>query len=80
MSAESIKVQLERIAKDMFAIAKFFDCSIGIDITKLTDEKYCGTFWKIGEQAIDFDFREDQINLSRTLDDNRHLDPRKEDA
>lgn len=80
MSAKSIENQLERIAKDMFAIAKFFDCSIGIDITKLSDGEYCGTFWKIGERAIDFEFHEDQINLGGTLDDNRHLNPREEDA
>lgn len=73
MSAKSTEHQLEKIAGELIAIAKYLECSIGLDITKSSDGNFYGTFWKIGEQAIDFRFDGGRINFNGVVKDTRHL-------
>ena len=76
MSAKSIEVQLERMARELIAIAKVLDCSIHLDVTKYRDGVYGGSVYKIDESAADFGFRDgEKINFAGLVADKRHLVP-----
>lgn len=76
MSAKSIEVQLERMARELIAIAKVLNCSVHLDTFKYNDGTYGGTLFKIGASAANFDFREGKrINFAGLVADKRHLVP-----
>jgi len=76
MSAKSIEIQLERMARELIAIAKVLDCSVHLDTFKYDDGTYGGTLFKIGISAADFDFHDGKkINFAGLVADKRHLVP-----
>lgn len=76
MSAKSIEVQLERMARELIAIAKVLNCSVHLDVTKYDDGTYGGTLFKTDVSAADFDFHEGKkINFAGLVADKRHLVP-----
>jgi hypothetical protein len=76
MSAKSIEAQLERMARELIAIAKVLNCSVDLHVTKFNDGTYGGTLFKIGESAIDFGFRDGKkIDFAGLVADKRHLVP-----
>lgn len=79
MSTKSTENRLEKIAKELIDIAKYLECSIGLDVTKGTDGRFFGVFWKIGERAIDFQFDGSHIDFNGVVKDIRHLSSREEE-
>jgi len=76
MSAKSIEVQLERMARELVAIAKALNCSVHLDVTKYDDGTYGGSVFKIDESAIDYDFHEGKkIDFAGLVADKRHMVP-----
>jgi hypothetical protein len=75
MNAKSIEAQLERMTRELIAIAKVLDCSVHLDVTKFHDGRYGGTLFKIGVSAADFDFDDGKINFAGLVADKRHLVP-----
>lgn len=76
MSAKSIETQLERMARELIAVAKALNCSVDLHVTKFNDGTYGGTLFKIDVSAVDFVFHEDEkINFAGLVADNRHLFP-----
>lgn len=76
MSAKSIEAQLERMARELIAIAKVLDCSVHIDVTKYSSNDYGGSVYKIDESAARFDFRENKkVDFAGLVADKRHLVP-----
>ena len=76
MSAKSIEVQLERMARELIAIAKVLDCSVHLDVTKYGDGTFGGSLFKIEESATSFDFDEcKKVDFTGLVADKRHLVP-----
>lgn len=76
MSAKSIEAQLERMARELIAVAKALNCSVHLDTFKHDDGTYGGTLFKIGVSATNFDFHEGKkINFAGLVADKRHLVP-----
>ena len=76
MSAKSIEVQLERMARELIAIAKALNCSVHLDVTKYSNGTYGGALYKIDESAASFDFYDgNKINFAGLVADKRHLVP-----
>lgn len=76
MSAKSIEAQLERMARELIAVAKALSCSVHLDVTKFCDGTYGGTLFKIDESVADFGFHENKkINFAGLVADKRHLVP-----
>lgn len=76
MSAKSIEVQLERMARELIAIAKALDCSVHLDTFKFDDGTYGGTLFKIDVSATNFDFDDGKrIDFAGLVADKRHLVP-----
>lgn len=76
MSAKSIEVQLERMARELIAIAKVLNCSVHLNVTKYSDGTYGGALYKIDESAAPFDFHDGKkINFAGLVADKRHLVP-----
>lgn len=76
MSTRSIEAQLERMARELIAIAKTLNCSVHLNVTKYRSGIYGGTVFKVGESATSFDFREDKkIDFAGLATDKRHLVP-----
>ena len=73
MSAKSIEVQLERMARELIAIAKVLNCSVHLDVTKCDDRTYIGSLYKIDESAASFNFHDGKINFAGLAADKRHL-------
>lgn len=76
MSAKSIEVQLERMARELIAVAKALNCSVHLDVTNYSDGTYGGALYKIKESAAGFDFHENKkVNFAGLVADKRHLVP-----
>ena len=76
MSAKSIEVQLERMARELLTIAKTLDCSVHLNVTKFGNGTFGGTVFKIGESAADFSFYDGRkIDFAGLVADKRHLVP-----
>lgn len=76
MGAKSIEAQLERMARELIAIAKVLNCSVHLDTFKYDDGTYGGTLFKIGVSATNFDFDDGKkINFAGLATDKRHLVP-----
>ena len=76
MSAKSIEVQLERMARELLVIAKALDCSVHLDAFKYNDGTYGGELFKIGESATNFEFYDGKrIDFAGVVADKRHLVP-----
>lgn len=75
MSAKSIEAQLERMTRELIAVAKALDCSIHLDVTKFENGTYGGSVFKIDESAANFDFHDGKINFAGLVADKRHLFP-----
>lgn len=76
MSAKSIEVQLERMARELIAIAKVLNCSVHLDVTKYSNGTYGGSVFKIDESATGYDFHEGKkINFAGLVADKQHLVP-----
>lgn len=76
MSAKSIEVQLERMARELVAIAKVLNCSVHLDVTKYSNGTYGGSVYKIEESAAGFDFHDNKkVDFAGLVADKRHLVP-----
>lgn len=76
MSAKSIETQLERMTRELIAIAKALNCSVHLDVTKYGDGTYGGSVYKIEESAASFDFHDGKkIDFAGLAADKRHLVP-----
>ena len=75
MNAKSIETQLERMARELTAIAKVLNCSVHLDVTKFSNGTYGGTLFKVDESAADFDFYDGKIKFAGLVADKRHLVP-----
>lgn len=76
MSAKSIEAQLERMARELIAVAKALNCSVHLDTFRYDNGTYGGTLFKIGVSAANFDFYEGKkIDFTGLVADKRHLVP-----
>lgn len=76
MSAKSIEAQLERMARELIAVAKVLNCSVHLDVTRCDNGTYIGSLFKIDTSATDFDFRDGKkIDFAGLVADRRHLVP-----
>lgn len=76
MSAKSIEVQLERMARELIAVAKALGCAVHLDVMRYSDGTYGGSVFKIDESAAGYDFHEGKkINFAGLVADKRHLVP-----
>lgn len=76
MSAKSIEAQLERMARELMAIAKAIDCSVHLNVTKYSDGTWGGSVYKIDKSASSFDFDDsEKVNFAGLATDKRHLVP-----
>ena len=69
------RVQLERMARELIAIAKVLNCSVDLHVTKFRNGTYGGTLFKIDESAANFDFYDGKIKFAGLVADKRHLVP-----
>lgn len=78
MSAKSTEVQLERMARELIAVAKMLKCSVHLDVTQYRDGGYGGCLFKIDESAVGYDFSDDKrISFTGFVTDKRHLFPKE---
>lgn len=75
MSAKSIEVQLERMARELIAVAKALNCSVHLDVTKYYDGTFGGLIYKIDESTVGYGFHDGKINFAGLVADKRHLVP-----
>ena len=76
MSAKSIEAQLERMARELIAVAKALNCSVHLDVTEYSNGTYGGSVHKIKESAASFMFHEgEKINFTGLAADRRHTVP-----
>lgn len=73
MSARSTENQLERMARELIAVAKALNCSVHLDVAQYDDGTYGGVLYKIKESAASFDFMDGKIDFTGLVEDRRHL-------
>lgn len=66
---------MERMARELMAIAKSMKCSVHLDVIAFDDGTYGGVLYKIGASAIDWTFVEGSVDFTGVVQDKRHMEP-----